>query len=396
MAPARSDSGSKYWYKISVQTLRLWGFILALAVVGGLGVFGYGTLRRHFVSKQVETAMSESRNLMERLRTEDALFNFRKEWGDARSSLEQARSQISAGNAEQALQSAERSRALLLSIHERMLKHTGGEAQFTDVHGQVEYRRGERGEWSQARSLTALYEGDYIKTSSNGSAQVMTADGALFTVRPDTVILVSSTRAPASSQREQTIALESGWVNLSTSSTTSRIKMPDAEAQVESRSHVSVAYDVDRRVGEISTYRGRVNVTSSSGETRQINELEQVIQEGTRLAATRKLPEAPALIEPGDNLELSIDTTDEVTLAWEPVKGASRYALQVSTNRLFVDNLIDVEDRRQPRARVGLRGEGSFVWRVAAFDSSGAMGPWSLYNRFRVTSEQPPGATGAL
>lgn len=395
MAASPSRSGSKYWYKVSVQTLRLWTFILVVAVIGGVGVLGYGTLRRHFVSKQVETAMGESRRLMERLRTEDNLFNFRKEWSDARSNLEKAREQISAGDIEEALTSAERSRTLLLSIHERLLKHTGGEAQFTDVHGQVEYRRGERGEWTQARSLTALYEGDYIKTAGDGSAQVMTADGALFTVRPDTVILVSSSRTPTSSQREQTIALESGWVNLSTSRSTSRIKMPDAEAEVGTRSHVSFAYDVENRVGEISTFRGRVNVTASNGETREIKELEKVTQRGERLAATRKLPEAPALLEPGDNLELSIDTTDEITLTWEPVKGASRYALQVSTNRLFVDNLIDVEDRRRPRARVGLRGEGAFVWRVAAFDSSGAMGPWSLYNRFRVTSQQP-GITGAL
>ena len=396
MARSPSKSGSKYWYKVSVQTLRMWAFGLVLLVVAVLGVVGYGTLRRHFVSKQVETAMSESRRLMERLRKEDSLFNFRNEWSNARSSLEQARDQIAAGDIDAALSNAEKSRTLLLSIHERMLKHTGGEAQFTDVHGKVEYRRGERGEWTQARSLVNLYEGDYIKTSANGSAQVMTAEGSLFTVRPDTVILVSSSRAATSSRREQTIALESGWVNLSTSRATSRIKMPDAEAQVSTRSHASFTYDSNRRVGEISAFRGRVNVTASNGETRQIEELEQVTQRGAKLAATRKLPDAPALLEPGDNLELAIETTPDITLTWEPVKGASRYALQISTNRMFVDNLIDVEDRRRPRARLGLRGEGSFVWRVAAFDSSGAMGPWSLYNRFRVTSQQPPGTPGAL
>lgn len=396
MASSSSSSAGKYWYKISVQTLRLWASIVVLLVVAGMGVLGYGTLRRHFVSKQVETAMSESRRLMERLRTEDSLYNFRKEWNSARTSLEQAREQIGSGDIETALGSAEKSRMLLLSIHERMLKHTGGEAQFTDVHGQVEYRRGEQGEWTQARSLINLYEGDYIKTASNGSAQVMTAEGTLFTVRPDTVILVSSSRSAASSRREQTIALESGWVNLSTARTTSRIKMPDAEAEVGTRSDVSFAYDVDRRVGEISAFRGRVSVTASNGERRQIEELEKVTQRGAKLAATHKLPDAPALLEPGDNLELSIDRTPEVTLTWEPVKGASRYALQISTNRLFVDNLIDVEDRRRTRARVGLRGAGSFVWRVAAFDSSGAMGPWSLYNRFRVTSQQALGTPGAL
>lgn len=389
-------SGSKYWYKVSVETLRVWTFAVVLVAVALIGYLGYGSVRRHFVSKQVETAMEESRNLLERLRTEDELFNFRSEWANARASLEQARDLVSQGEIGKALEAAERSRSLLLQIHEGLLKRTGGEAQFHKVHGRVEYRRGESGEWTQARNLTALYEGDYIKTSKGASAEVMTADGVHFTVRPDTVILVSSSRSATSPRREQTIALESGWVNLSTSQNTGRVKLADAEAEVGVRSEASFAYDGDSRTTEIATYRGKVNVTSSNGETRVVQELQKVRQQGDQLAEVESLPEAPALLEPGNNDELSIEEASEVTLTWEPVKGASRYALQVSTNTLFVDNVIDVDNRRRPRARLGLRGEGAFVWRVAAFDSSGAMGPWSLYNRFRVISQATPGETGAL
>ena len=72
--------------------------------------------------------------------------------------------------------------------------------------------------------------------------------------------------------------------------------------------------------------------------------------------------------------------------------GAGRYALQVSRNRLFVDNIIDVEDRTTTSAKLGLRGEGHFLWRVAAIDSSGEQGPWSPPRKFRVV---PTAATGA-
>jgi hypothetical protein len=395
MAKKSSNTGGKYWYKISIETVRVWTFLGVLLVVGFLGVQGFGSVRRHFLSKQIEVAMEESRSLMERLRSEDDLFHFNAEWSRARTNLEQARAHIVEGEIDSALEKAERSRSLLLSIHEALLKKTGGEAQFIGVQGGVEYRRGERGEWTTARNLTDLYEGDYIKTTGNGSAEVMTADGALFTVRPDTVILVSSSRSPNGPKREQTIALESGWVNLSTSQSAGRIKTPDAEAQVSERSSAVVTYDETSRTSRYSVYRGKLGVTSSSGQTRQLEELEEVTQRGEALAAVRKLPEAPALLAPRDNLELAFGSVPEVELTWEPVKGASRYALQVSTNRLFVDNVIDVENRRRPRARVGVRAEGAFVWRVAAFDSSGAKGPWSLYNRFRVTSRQAPGATGA-
>ena len=394
MAAKTPSSGSKYWYKVSVETVRVWTFLGVLVVLGFLSIQGFGSVRRHFASKQLEVAMDESRNLMERLRTEDDLYHFNNEWSRARTSFEGAREHILAGDVQEALTLARRSRSLLLSIHESLLKRTGGEARFIEIRGAVEYRRGDRGEWTQAVNLTNLYEGDYIKTSGDGSARVMTADGAHFTVRPNTVILVASTKSPESSRREQTIALESGWVNLSTAQSTGRIMTPDAEATVSRRSSAVVSYDQTRRVSQYSVHRGRADVTSSTGQKRELQELEQVTQRAGQLAGVQKIPEAPALLEPSDNLEFAFDAVDEIQLSWEPVQGASRYALQVSTNRLFVENVIDDDNRRKPRARLGVRGEGTFVWRVAAYDSSGAKGPWSLYNRFRVTS--PQGATGAL
>ena len=68
------------------------------------------------------------------------------------------------------------------------------------------------------------------------------------------------------------------------------------------------------------------------------------------------------------------------------MRGARRYALQISRHALFVDNVIDVDDRKRPGSRVGLRGEGSFLWRVAAIGAQNLQGPWSELRRFRVSS----------
>src|SRR5260370_37852573 len=71
-------------------------------------------------------------------------------------------------------------------------------------------------------------------------------------------------------------------------------------------------------------------------------------------------------------------------------------AWKVPRPRLFVDNLVNVENRVRPRARLGLRGEGTFYWRVAAFARGGAQGPWSKPQKFRVAlarsagGERPP------
>ena len=86
-----------------------------------------------------------------------------------------------------------------------------------------------------------------------------------------------------------------------------------------------------------------------------------------------------------DNFEISLSAAEQLVLRWEPVPGAASYALQVSRNRLFVDNLIAVERRSRTLATVGLRGEGSFVWRVATNGSDDSRSPWSSPQRFRVT-----------
>ena len=76
---------------------------------------------------------------------------------------------------------------------------------------------------------------------------------------------------------------------------------------------------------------------------------QQVVQTGDLLsepgAAARP---ARALVTPADNLDLDLDRTPRLVSGLGPVPGASRYALQVSRNHLFVDNVIDVENRARP------------------------------------------------
>ena len=72
--------------------------------------------------------------------------------------------------------------------------------------------------------------------------------------------------------------------------------------------------------------------------------------------------------------------------AGEAAGGAARYNLQVARNHLFVDNVIEANDRAKTRATLSLRGEGSFLWRVAGVTDGSVAGPWSEPRRFRVVS----------
>jgi len=386
----RSQQG-KYWYKVSVDALRMWAVLVVLAVLATVGYGSYSLLHRHFTRRQVEVTMDEARDLVLQLAREKGLLNFRLEYANAKQGLEEAVELLRREETSEALIAAERSRTLLLSILDT-LRHRGstGVAQFIAVQGGVEYRRGERGDWQPARSRVVLFPGDYVMTTGGGSAEVMTVEGALFTVRPDTVILVDRSDAEAGVPSERTIALESGWVNLSTAQTASRIATPEAETRVPLRSEASVAYDEQSRQASFTAVRGEIEVTARDGGRRRIGENHQVMQRGEGLSQPRRLPDAPLALEPRDNQEVFLAETDRLILAWDPVERAQGYSLQISRNRLFVDNLIDVEGRRKTRATVGLRGEGLFVWRVAAIDGSGALGPWSAPRRFRVSGARLP------
>jgi hypothetical protein len=383
------DRRKRYWYKVSVDAVRAWTTVAAVLAIAGGGLWGYKLLSRHLLEREIEVAIEESEALLSSLAGERELDAYREKVETATRHLEGARRFYDQGELREARQEAERGRTLLTSVVNALRHRTpAGEAQFISTLGDVEIRRGERGEWEPARSRMALQAGDYVKTASNGSAEIMMVDGTLFTVRPGTVLLVSRRRTAFGLATERTLSLEAGWVNLSTARSTSRITTPDAEATVEERSEAVVAYNEQEKVGTFSAYRGSVEVASADGTTRRLGELQQVVAEAGGLSAATALPQAPVIVKPDDDEQFTLDRSDSVVLSWKPVKGASTYVLQVSQNRLFVDNIIDVAERTKTTATIGLRGEGSFVWRVAAVDPTRQRGPWSPVYRFRVAASQ--------
>ena len=390
MSPSAQADERQHWYKINVDTLRGASVFLLLLLMAVGGYFGYRVLQEQFVEREAAIVIAEAKSLVESLRGEEGIDAYREEFETAQVSLEQARSSAAAGDLVEALRDAEHSRSLLTSIL-NALRHRGpaGEAQFIAVQGAVEFRRGESGEWSPARSRVTLYAGDYVKTANGSSAEVMFQDGAVVTVRPDTVILVDRSRSLLGFGGERTVALEYGWVNLSTAQGTSKVRTPSASALVKQESRALVSYDEQAGVGRFATYQGNMEVSTDGGRTEQVAELQQVTQSGRSLSKPRPLPAMPELAAPEDGQVFDL-AANQLELTWQPVAGAERYALQVSRSQHFVDNIIDVDDRDNLKATVGLRAEGSFVWRVAAYGSEGVMGPWSAPRGFRVATRHDP------
>jgi FecR protein len=396
--PARSR---KDWYSISVDTLRGWGFLLLLAAGLALVYLGYRTWERQALERHSRLVIEEDQRLLAEVRDDAKAGEWKSEYDAATQSFQEARNEYAAERFRGALANAVTSRKLLQSILDAVaLTNSGGQAQFISLQGVVEYKRSDAGSWEEAHSRLPLRAGDYVRTGNGGSAEIMFVDGTLYTVRANTQFIISSSGggaggggdtpySPASA--DQSIQMEYGWVNLNTASRPSQVKTPGAVAKVRQDSEAFVAYDRDGQRGRFGALRGGMELAGKGGTKRQIGELQQVVATGSSLSPAQKLPAPPEPLEPADNRELDLNRSSSLVLTWNAVPGSTRYALQISRNHLFADNLINVDNRARPKATLGLRGEGTFFWRVAAFSREGTEGPWSRPRKFRVAAFQSGG-----
>jgi hypothetical protein len=371
------------WYSISVDTLRTLGVLLVAAGLLVVGARYFHQWEQKALAREASRVIDEARGKLDAYE-QIAGADQRKVFEEARTLITEAEAAYREESYRSAIESAKRARAALGSLFEVSSGSDKGAANFVAVQGTVEYRRGENGDWQPAKSRVSLEPGDYVRTSS-GSAEIVFADGTFYTVRANTLFIVASVRG-ADGGEQQSIRMDYGWVDLSTRTKPSQIATPGAQARVRESSEAFVSYDREAGKGRFGTVRGGLDLASSTGLKRSVGELEQVVQSGGQLSAAERLPGVPRLSEPADQTEVDFDPGLRLALGWEPVASATRYALQVGRNQLFVDNVIDVASRTKTRATLGVRGEGNFVWRVAAIDREGVQGPWSEARRFRVAA----------
>jgi len=401
--PARKPIRTrKDWYSISVDTLRGWFFLLLIAagLVGAYMV--YRSWERKSLERNSRLVIDEDQRLLAQVRDDVKMGEFQSEYEAGVQSLQEARGDFAQQRFRAALANAVTCRKLLQSILDTVaLTNSGGQAQFISLQGEVEYKRSDGGSWEEARPRLPLRAGDYVRTGNGGSAEIVFLDGTLYTVRGNTQFVISpgSPISPGGPPAEgagdaaadQAIQMEYGWVNLNTASRPSQVKTPGAVAKVREESEAFVTYDRSGKRGRFGALRGGMELAATGGMTREVGELQQVVQTGDLLSPTQKLPASPEPLEPADNRELDLDRSQNLMLSWNAVPGSARYALQVSRNHLFAENLISVENRARPKATLGLRGEGTFFWRVAAFSREGTEGPWSRPRKFRVASGKSGG-----
>jgi hypothetical protein len=269
------------------------------------------------------------------------------------------------------------------------------QARFTNLDGGVRIRKANEVEWSTANFSMSLDKGDVVQTSGDGVARIAFADGTLYVVKPNTLIVIEENSIPDDHAAARVaVQVTSGVVDLSTPPVTgeSRVLIADASASIRNRSRAVVTNNPDTNTHEILVSRGGAEVRRGSDRV-ELGEYEQVSfgGPGSRLEK-RAVVAPPILLTPANMAPVVIreSQTAEVEFTWSAIATADSYRLRVSTSPIFAtlahDRRIQSTSVRLPALR-----EGDYYWTVTSVDSRRRESQESEPNQFSVIRQENEG-----
>lgn len=381
----RSNAGTESidWYLISIDRLKQIGLVVLLLIIAG-GAYWFWSNQKGNPKTLAEAAMTDARQALNDLASSKEIQTHRNEFDRAQKKLEESNSFFGAGKYIEAQSSAIESSSISRAAH------SGGEgendARFLTIEGDVQVQKGSTSDWKGADLRTALMNGDWVKTSDGGSAELMFTNGSVYTMGPSALLEIYAQVNPATAKKTNGVELKVGPVEVATTDDASTIRTPGSQVIVDSASTTQVGVDKQNNATSVVAMKGTAAVTSTAGgEPVKLAGGEKVTAspEGS-LSAVKKLIGPPGLVSPPDNQVFQISTESRVDFGWDAVQGASGYQLEVSRSRLFSTLEINVR-RPKTLAAARLTAEGTFYWRVASVGPDGDVGPYSQFRRFRVS-----------
>jgi hypothetical protein len=379
----QSSSAEIDWYLISIDRLKQIGLVVLLLLLGGAGYWFWQSQKSN-PKQNAESAIAEARQSLNTLASSPEYNTRRTEFNRAQQKLDEANAHLAAARFTEAqgaaVESHTISRAALSGTQD-----VENDAQFLAVEGDVKFQKGSSGDWKDAESRTPLFNGDWVKTGSRASAELMFSNGTLYTVGPGALLEIYSAVTPGTAEKTNAVTMRVGSVEVETTDEASTVRTPGTQVVVDSKSMTQVDVDEASKKTDVTSARGAASVTPATGgaPVRLAAGERVTASEQGALTAIKKLSPSPGLLSPGDNQVLQLTPDLQVEMIWQPQPAATAYVLQVSRSRLFSTHEINSR-RQKTSAKARITSEGGFFWRVASIGPDGEVGPFSVPRRFRV------------
>ncbi|MGH9457862.1 MAG: FecR domain-containing protein [Thermoanaerobaculia bacterium] len=382
MARKQSTTADIDWYLISIDRLKKIGIVIVFLLVAGGAAWWW--FAGQSPREQARRAIAEASSSLNELASVSDFAAVRADFDRGQGRLEQAKTSFATGEWPAAQDAAVDAANIATMALARIPGEGDYDAQFLTVEGDVQVQKGASGDWRKATARDTLFNGDWIKTGTQSSAELIFTNGSIYTVGQNALLEIYATVDPATREKRDRVQMQVGSVQVNTGKSQSRVQTPGTEVVVSSASTAQLAVGPQKRT-EITTVRGSSEVTPAGGGAAVTVAAGQEVEASPTgdLSPVRDVVDPPVLSTPPDNHVFQAGVTDIVDLVWNPRPEASGYQLQVSRSRLFTS--LEIDDRRtETSARTRVTDTGSFYWRLASVGADGRVGPFSPFRRFRV------------
>ena len=267
------------------------------------------------------------------------------------------------------------------------------QARFLNIDGNVRVKKANEVKWASASLDMPLEKGDVVQTSGGGRARVSFADGTVYTMLPDTLIVVEENASmPDSNVTNVSVQVNSGQVDLLTTKFQgeSKVLFANAVATMGQDSRANVKSDPKSERSELTLMKGNSEVLRGT-ERVVLGAYEQISFRGkTGKMSRQRVMGPPLLLMPANQAPVVAPQGQKsrVTFSWTPVPTAMAYRLRISSSPIFSTR---VYDRRVASSTVKVNGlpEGTYYWAVSSLNTKNRESQTSDANKFTLLRQLP-------
>jgi hypothetical protein len=264
-------------------------------------------------------------------------------------------------------------------------------ARIISYEGDVRITRAATRETILVTKETFVAAGDTIQTQSDGRAVVQMIDGSVYSVRPNSTVVVRDSSSIFGGKNVR-VSLDDGQINVRTDqqpeNTENVVEVAESENKLLPQTDASFNADAQTNGGEIRISRGGVETTMGGQRTTLIENEFAAVANGA-IASREKLLEPPRQLSPENSAQM-IDATgngSNVTFSWqESGAPASSFYLQISKSPYFSSDtvLVDRSGVTTREFRLAALSPGTYYWRLKATARSGQTTNWNDPWKFTV------------
>jgi hypothetical protein len=374
------------WVLVRVNTVRRIGIAVVIVVAAAaLGLLIY----RH-LNPPLDTQAKRALNLAEQYRERVLAISIPDTWQDnvvaAEEDIEAARAAFSASQWTQTIAHAESATSRYSTMLGVSRSQLGGVGHFHSLDGRIQVQRAGKAEWQSATTRMPVFNGDYVRTARDGSAEILFDDGSLYRIGPNSLLEIHHT---SKTQLDpSTVKMVVGRINVYTSENPSTVTTDAAKTEIDRDSRVALDVAEEDRKTTVAAFKGRARVSNPRGMV-TVENREQV-QASTDGSFSQKwpIPDPPLQVTPHNNAGFDITSERVIHLEWRRPTPLSEVHLQVSRSHRFLEDQLDVDapNLRKNTARLEAIAPGTYFWRVATVSGEDLRSEWSTVRRFRIYS----------